>query len=75
MELWNTRLTGDIPVKDTVGINPISVSAQSFEEEDFWGNVTIRTEEVGIKMKEVRITLFTSEDSIYTGIYTEESPS
>lgn len=45
---------------------------QSYEEEDFWGNVTIRTEEVEIKIKEVRITLLTSEDIIRTGIFTEE---
>ncbi len=45
---------------------------QSYEEEDFYGNVTIRTEEVEIKMKEVRITLLTSEDIIRTGIFTEE---
>ena len=45
---------------------------QSYEEEDFWGNVTIRTEEVEIKIKEVRITLLTSEDIIQTGIFTEE---
>lgn len=45
---------------------------ESYEEEDFWGNVTIRTEEVEIKIKEVRITLLTSEDIISTGIFTEE---
>lgn len=45
---------------------------QSYEEEDFWGNVTIRTGEVEIKIKEVRITLLTSEDIIRTGIFTEE---
>ena len=45
---------------------------QSYEEEDFYGNVTIRTEEVEIKIKEVRITLLTSEDIIKTGIFTEE---
>lgn len=45
---------------------------QSYEEEDFYGNVTIRTEEVEIKIKEVRITLLTSEDIISTGIFTEE---
>jgi cell wall-associated NlpC family hydrolase len=45
---------------------------QSYEEEDFYGNVTIRTEEVEIKIKEVRITLLTSEDIIRTGIFTEE---
>ena len=45
---------------------------QPYEEEDFWGNVTIRTEEVEIKIKEVRITLLTSEDIIQTGIFTEE---
>ena len=45
---------------------------QSYEEEDFYGNVTIRTEEVEIKIKEVRITLLTSEDIIQTGIFTEE---
>ena len=45
---------------------------QSYEEEDFYGNVTIRTEEVEIKIKEVCITLLTSEDIIRTGIFTEE---
>ena len=45
---------------------------QSYEEEDFWGNVTIRTEEVEVKIKEVRIMLLTSEDIIHTGIFTEE---
>ena len=45
---------------------------QSYEEEDFYGNVTIRTEKVEIKIKEVRITLLTSEDIIRTGIFTEE---
>ena len=45
---------------------------QSYEEEDFYGNVTIRTEEVEIKIKEVRITLLSSEDIISTGIFTEE---
>lgn len=45
---------------------------QPYEEEDFYGNVTIRTEEVEIKIKEVRITLLTSEDIIRTGIFTEE---
>lgn len=45
---------------------------QSYEEEDFYGNVTIRAEEVEIKVKEVRITLLTSEDIIRTGIFTEE---
>lgn len=45
---------------------------ESYEEEDFWGNVTIRTEEVEVKIKEVRITLLTSEDIIRTGIFTEE---
>lgn len=45
---------------------------QSYEEEDFYGNVTIRTEEVEIKIKEVRITLLTSEDIIRTGIFAEE---
>ena len=45
---------------------------QSYEEEDFYGNVTIKTEEVEIKIKEVRITLLTSEDIIRTGIFTEE---
>ncbi len=48
------------------------VIEQSYEEEDFYGNVTIRTEEVEIKIKEVRITLLTSEDIIRTGIFTEE---
>ena len=50
----------------------IETVEQSYEEEDFWGNVTIRTEEVEIKIKEVRITLLTSEDIIRTGIFTEE---
>ncbi|GFI70248.1 putative endopeptidase [Lachnospiraceae bacterium] len=45
---------------------------QSYEEEDFYGNITIKTEEVEIKIKEVRITLLTSEDIISTGIFTEE---
>ncbi len=45
---------------------------QSYEKEDFWGNVTIRTEEVEIKIREVRITLLTSEDIIRAGIFTEE---
>ncbi len=45
---------------------------QSYEEEDFYGNVTIRTEEVEVKIKEVRITLLTSEDIIRTGIFAEE---
>lgn len=45
---------------------------QSYEEEDFYGNITIRTEEVEIKIKEVRIILLTSEDIIRTGIFTEE---
>ncbi len=45
---------------------------QSYEEEDFYGNVTIRTEEVEIKIKEVHITLLTSEDIISTGIFAEE---
>ena len=48
------------------------VVEQSYEEEDFYGNVTIKTEEVEIKIKEVRITLLTSEDIISTGIFTEE---
>lgn len=50
----------------------IETVEQSYEEEDFWGNVTIRTEEVEIKIKEVRITLLTSEDIIRAGIFTEE---
>ena len=50
----------------------MEVVEQSYEEEDFYGNVTIRTEEVEIKIKEVRITLLTSEDIIRTGIFTEE---
>ena len=45
---------------------------QSYEEEDSYGNVTIRTEEVEIKIKEVRVTLLTSEDIVRTGIFTEE---
>lgn len=48
------------------------IREESYEEEDFWGNVTIRTEEVEVKIKEVRITLLTSEDIISTGIFTEE---
>lgn len=48
------------------------IREQSYEEEDFWGNVTVRTEEVEIKIKEIRITLLTSEDIIRTGIFTEE---
>lgn len=48
------------------------IREESYEEEDFWGNVTIRTEEVEIKIKEVRITLLASEDIISTGIFTEE---
>ena len=48
------------------------IREESYEEEDFWGNVIIRTEEVEIKIKEVRITLLTSEDIIRTGIFTEE---
>lgn len=45
---------------------------ESYEEEDFYGNVTVRTEEVEIRIKEVRVTLLTSEDIISTGIFTEE---
>ena len=45
---------------------------QSYEEEDFWGNVTIKTEEVEVKVREIRVTLLTSEDIISTGIFTEE---
>lgn len=45
---------------------------QSYEEEDFYGNITVKTEEVEITVKEVRITLLTSEDIIRTGIFTEE---
>ena len=45
---------------------------QPYEEEDFWGNVTIKTEEVEVKVREIRITLLTSEDIISTGIFTEE---
>ena len=48
------------------------IREQSYEEEDFWGNVTIKTEEVEIRIKEVRITLLTSEDIVRTGIYTED---
>ncbi len=48
------------------------VVEQSYEEEDIFGNVTIKTEEVEIKIKEVRITLLASEDIISTGIFTEE---
>ena len=50
----------------------MEIVEQSYEEEDFWGNVTIRTEEVEVKIKEVRITLLTGEDIIRTGIFTEE---
>ena len=50
----------------------MEIVEQSYEEEDFWGNVTVRTEEVEVKIKEVRITLLTSEDIIRTGIFTEE---
>ena len=50
----------------------MEIVEQSYEEEDFYGNVTIRTEEVEIKIKEVRITLLISEDIISTGIFTEE---
>lgn len=50
----------------------IEIVEQSYEEEDFYGNVTIKTEEVEIKIKEVRIKLLTSEDIISTGIFTEE---
>jgi cell wall-associated NlpC family hydrolase len=48
------------------------IREQSYEEEDFWGNVTIKTEEVEVKIKEVRITLLTGEDIVRTGIYTGE---
>ena len=48
------------------------VREQSYEEEDFWGNVIMKTEEVEVKIKEVRITLLTSKDIIRTGIFTEE---
>jgi len=48
------------------------VREQSYEEEDFYGNITIRTEEVEIRIKEVRITLLTSEDMVRAGIFTEE---
>lgn len=48
------------------------IREQSYEEEDFWGNVTIKTEEVEVKIKEVRITLLISEDIVRTGIFTEE---
>ena len=48
------------------------VVEQSYEEEDFYGNITIKTEEVEIKIKEVRITLLTTEDIVRTGIFTEE---
>ena len=48
------------------------IREQSYEEEDFWGNVTIKTEEVEVKIKEVRITLLTSEDIVRTGIFTGE---
>ena len=55
----------------TVGYRT-EIREQPYEEKDFWGNVTIRTEEVEVKIKEVRITLLTSEDIIRTGIFTEE---
>lgn len=45
---------------------------QSYEEEDFWGNVTVKTEEMEVRVKEVRITLLTSEDIISRGSFTEE---
>lgn len=48
------------------------IREQSYEEEDFWGNVTIKTEKVEVKIKEVRITLLTSEDIVRTGIFTGE---
>lgn len=48
------------------------IREQPYEEEDFWGNVTIKTEEVEVKIKEVRITLLTSEDIVRTGIFTGE---
>ncbi len=48
------------------------IREQPYEEEDFWGNVTIKTEEVEVKIKEVRIILLTSEDAIRTGIFTGE---
>ncbi len=48
------------------------VREQSYEEEDFYGNITIKTEEVEVKIKEVRITLLTSEDMVRAGIFTEE---
>lgn len=48
------------------------IREQPYEEEDFWGNVTIKTEEVEVKIKEVRITLLTSEDIVRTGIFTED---
>lgn len=45
---------------------------QSYEEEDFRGNVTVKTEEVEVRVKEVRIKLLTSEDIISRGSFTEE---
>lgn len=45
---------------------------ESYEEEDIYGNVTIKTKEVEVKIKEVRITLLTSEDIIAKGSFTEE---
>ncbi len=48
------------------------IREQPYEEEDFWGNVTIKTEEVEVKIKEVRITLLISEDIVRTGIFTED---
>lgn len=45
---------------------------ESYEEEDIYGNVTIKTKETEIKIKEVRITLLTSEDIIAQGSFTEE---
>lgn len=45
---------------------------ESYEEEDIYGNIIIKTKEVEIRVKEVRITLLTSEDIIRTGIFTAE---
>lgn len=45
---------------------------ESYEEEDIYGNVTIKTKETEIKIKEVRITLLASEDIIAKGSFTEK---
>ena len=50
----------------------MEIIEQTYEEEDFYGNINVRTEEAEVRIKEVRITLLTSEDIIRTGIFTEE---